>query len=74
MPSKIGEYTIGTTLGSGITSVVKEAKDPQGNVWAIKIFEKNNPRVNESLIKALRAEVEVLNNLKHGNIVWMKEF
>ena len=63
MPSKIGEYTVTKTLGRGVTSVVKLATDPQGKNWAIKIFEKNNPRVNESLLKALKAEVDVLKNL-----------
>jgi RIO-like serine/threonine protein kinase len=38
--SKIGQYTIGNKLGEGLTSIVKEAKDPQGNVFAMKIFDK----------------------------------
>jgi len=74
MPSRIGEFVITKTLGAGVTSKVKLATDPQGGVWAIKIFDKANPNVTSSLIKALRAEVETLKNLSHPNIVNMKDY
>jgi serine/threonine protein kinase len=74
MPSQIGQYTLTRTLGSGITSKVKLATDPSGNLWAVKVFSKNNPAVDASLLKALQAEVKTLQALHHANIVNMKEY
>lgn len=45
-----------------------------GNLWAIKVFRKNNPDFDQTHIKSLLAEVETLKTLSHPNIVNMKEF
>ena len=40
----IDQYTLEKTLGSGFSAKVKLASDPQGNQYALKIFNLNNPQ------------------------------
>jgi hypothetical protein len=40
---EVREYTLEKTLGSGFSAKVKLASDPQGNQYALKIFDLTNP-------------------------------
>ena len=68
MPTTLGKYQLGKTLGKGVSCKVKLAKDDTGTRYAIKLL--NNDDQFEDLIKA---EVNSLRNLKHPNIVNLVE-
>ena len=65
----IDEYTLEKTLGSGFSAKVKLASDPQGNQYALKIFDLTNPQNNSKAIELLKKEVESTQKLDHHNIV-----
>lgn len=46
MPTKLNQYTLGRTLGSGVSCKVKLAKDDGGARYAIKIIN-NDESFNE---------------------------
>ena len=65
----IDEYTLEKTLGSGFSAKVKLASDPQGNQYALKIFDLTNPQNNSKAIELLKKEVDSTQKLDHHNIV-----
>ena len=70
----IDQYTLEKTLGSGFSAKVKLASDPQGNQYALKIFNLNNPQNNAKAIELLKKEVESTQKLDHQNIVKYYQF
>jgi BR serine/threonine kinase len=68
MPTTLGKYQLGKTLGSGVSCKVKLAKDDCGTRYAIKILHKD-----EAFSDLIKTEVESLKHLKHPNIVNMVE-
>ena len=61
-------YEVRKTLGEGATSVVFEAKDTKsGKKLAVKIYKEYNKR--KLLEENFKNEVEVIQNVKHENIV-----
>lgn len=68
MPTTLGQYTLGRTLGSGVSCKVKLAKDAEGRRYAIKIL--NNDEAFDELVEN---EVSTLSNLDHPNIVKLFE-
>ena len=48
-------------MGSGFSAKVKLATDPDGNEFALKIFNRNNPDFNERAFNLLREEVQATN-------------
>ena len=68
MPTTLGKYTLGTTLGQGVSCKVKLAKDNTGQRYAIKILKKD-----DEFLDLIKTEVNVLKNLNHPNIVNLKE-
>ncbi len=64
MPTKLNQYTLGRTLGSGVSCKVKLAKDDGGARYAIKII--NN---DESFNELIETEIQTLAQLQHPNIV-----
>jgi len=73
MGKKIGKYELGKTLGSGNFSKVKLGVDPETKEQvAVKIIEKEQ-LVKERMEEQLRREIAVMKQLKHSNIVQLKE-
>lgn len=68
MPTTLGKYQLGMTLGSGVSCKVKLAKDAAGTRYAVKILHND-----EAFLELIKAEVETLKNLKHPNIVNLVE-
>jgi serine/threonine protein kinase len=68
MPTTLGKYQLGKTLGSGVSCKVKLAKDASGTRYAVKILHKD-----EQFQELIKTEVESLKNLKHPNIVNLVE-
>ena len=68
MPTTLGKYQLGKTLGSGVSCKVKLAKDATGTRYAIKIL-----HANEEFEDLIKTEVDSLKNLKHPNIVNLVE-
>lgn len=69
MPSTLGKYQLGKTLGSGVSCKVKLARNAaNGNRYAIKIL--NEGKAYKEL---MRDEIEVLKKLHHDHIVNLVE-
>jgi len=66
MPTTLGKFQLGKTLGSGVSCKVKLARDSFGNRYAIKIFKSSKIDDYKDLMKT---EVDVLIKLHHDNIV-----
>lgn len=64
MPTTLGDYTLGRTLGSGVSCKVKLAKDASGTRYAIKIL-----HADEQFQELVETEVDTLTKIKHPNIV-----
>lgn len=70
--STLGRWSSIKTLGTGYNSKVKLAQDPQTNEFAaIKMIKLNDPSLN---MKNLKAEVDIMQNLKHEHIISLIEF
>merc|ERR1719473_2092132 len=73
MVKKIGKYELGSTLGKGTFSKVKQGKDCEtGNVFAVKIIDKHQ-LVKEHMEDQLKREIAIMKYLKHENIVKLEE-
>ena len=70
----IDGYTLTKTLGQGFSAKVKLAHDSQGNEYALKIFDLNNPKNNKKAMDLLKKEVEACNKLQYKHIVKYHEF
>ena len=68
MPTHLNQYTLGRTLGSGVSCKVKLAKDAAGTRYAIKIIHSS-----ETFEELIQTEVEALTQLQHVNIVRLVE-
>jgi len=68
MPTTLGKYTLGRTLGSGVSCKVKLAKDDSGTRYAIKILHQD-----EQFQELVETEVDTLTKVKHPNIVNLVE-
>jgi serine/threonine protein kinase len=68
MPTTLGKYTLGRTLGSGVSCKVKLAKDDAGTRYAIKILHQD-----EQFQELVETEVDTLTKVKHPNIVNLVE-
>ena len=68
MPTTLNQYTLGRTLGSGVSCKVKLAKDAAGTRYAIKIIHSE-----ESFQELIDTEVQALAQLQHENIVRLVE-
>mmetsp|Transcript_22886 Transcript_22886/g.47475 ORF Transcript_22886/g.47475 Transcript_22886/m.47475 type:complete len:520 (-) Transcript_22886:80-1639(-) len=69
----LDDYTIGTDLGSGSFSVVKQAIHKQsGEIYAVKVIKRSSLPADE--VDALRDEVSILGEVKHRNIIHMIDF
>ena len=58
--SRLANYTILKTLGSGAQAKVKAARSPSGETVALKIFKRNlgNPQLDQFLMQQLGQEVD----------------
>jgi len=61
MPSIIGQYTLGRTLGSGFSAKVKLVTRADGKKFAMKIFRLDNPEFNVRAFQLLKDEVSSVN-------------
>ena len=68
MPTTLGKYQLGKTLGSGVSCKVKLAKDAQGTRYAVKILHND-----DQFIDLIKTEVDTLKTLNHPGIVNMVE-
>lgn len=68
MPTRLNQYTLGRTLGSGVSCKVKLAKDSAGTRYAIKIFHSD-----EAFEQLIGTEVQTLSQLAHTNVVRLIE-
>lgn len=74
---RVGNYTIGKTLGKGSFSTVREGKHLQNEqLVAIKIIQKSSILQQEKVRKRFCSEIKVQKGLNHPNIVrcleWME--
>jgi serine/threonine protein kinase len=69
MPTLLNQYTLGRTLGSGVSCKVKLAKDAAGTRYAIKIM-----KSDESFQELIQTEVNILTQLNHQHIVRLVEY
>jgi serine/threonine protein kinase len=74
MPSKIDNYTVTKTLGSGISAEVKLASSHDGKQVALKIFDKTNPSNTSKALATLKQEVEVYQKLNHPYMINLIDF
>ena len=77
MPSKLGNYILLRTLGSGANSKVKLAQSsPPGNdsYYAIKVMKKADTEEDKRILALVETEVQTMSKLKHGNIVNLIEY
>lgn len=73
LPSRIGNYEFGKTLGKGTFGKVKEAIHiPTGEKVAIKIIDKNSIEDEDDEIRIQR-EVDIMKKVRHPNIVYLYE-
>ena len=68
MPTTLGKYQLGPTLGSGVSCKVKLAKDATGTRFAVKILHND-----DAFVDLIKTEVETLKSLKHPGIVNLVE-
>jgi len=67
-------YAIGEVLGQGGFSIVKKAIHKQTQQpWAIKIIKKDEPNLTPQEIENLYSEIDIMQKLKHSNIVALNE-
>lgn len=64
MPTTLGKYILGYTLGSGVSCKVKLAKDDTGTRYAVKIL-----HPDKKFDELIDTEVQTLTKVKHPNIV-----
>lgn len=64
MPTTLGRYQLGRTLGSGVSCKVKLARDSTNKRYAIKII-----KSGEMFSELISTEVETLKKLHHPNII-----
>jgi len=70
MPSTLGKFTLGRTLGEGANSKVKLAIDPQNNKkYAAKVFKKGDPSLDKKFLDMMHEEVSVMRNMHHKNLI-----
>lgn len=74
MPSRIDQFTLQRTLGSGVSAKVKLAHDENGKAFALKVFDLSNPSLVSKTIELLCKEVAVYKGLEHPNIVKLYDF
>lgn len=72
-------YKLGRTLGTGGFAIVKLGTDKQtGEEWAIKIMalpeENTKPSDNENTRDDIFKEIDILCDLTHENVIFMKEY
>ena len=68
MPTTLGRYQLGRTLGSGVSCKVKLARDAANKRYAIKII-----KSGEVFSELVATEVEILKKLQHPNIINLVE-
>jgi serine/threonine protein kinase len=64
MTSTLGKYTLGRTLGSGVSCKVKIGKSKTGQKVAVKIL-----KGDDHFKELVGTEVDVLRKLNHPNII-----
>lgn len=74
MPSTIDNYTCIKTLGAGVSAKVKLCKDENDQLFALKVFRKNNPANTAQAMKTLQDEVNAYQTLNHKHIVNLVAF
>lgn len=74
MSARLDGFTLGRTLGSGFSAKVKVGIDSEGNEYALKIFNLNDPNFSKRAFKLLKEEVAATTQLKHENVVCYHEF
>ena len=71
---RIDSYTLGQTLGKGLTATVKRAVTQSGRHCALKIFRRDAEGMDEHLMRYLEAEVEATIGLQHKHILQLSAF
>jgi len=75
MPSQLCKYNLVRTLSSGANSKVKLGQDKEtGEFFAVKIFKKNDPRLNDKFLELVMTEMLTMSQLSHPNIINMIEY
>lgn len=74
MPTTLGKYQLGKTLGSGISCKVKLSRDNNtGKRYALKILKPMTDPHKNFLKNLIDTEVEVLKKLNHRHIINLVE-
>jgi len=72
-PVKVGEYTLGQTLGSGSSGKVKLAEGPNGEIVAIKVIKLSQFEDKPDVLKRIRREIALMALLDHPNLLKLIE-
>eukprot|EP00993_Chasmostoma_nieuportense_P003483 NODE_4195_length_828_cov_14.300999_g4037_i0.p2 GENE.NODE_4195_length_828_cov_14.300999_g4037_i0~~NODE_4195_length_828_cov_14.300999_g4037_i0.p2 ORF type:complete len:135 (+),score=42.80 NODE_4195_length_828_cov_14.300999_g4037_i0:41-445(+) len=73
MPSSLGEFTVGRTLGRGTFSKVKLGVDRKGQKVALKIFKQNDLLSSPDILKKVERESVILRMIHHPNVLQLYE-
>ncbi|KEG08980.1 putative serine/threonine protein kinase [Trypanosoma grayi] len=68
MSINVGPYALGKKIGTGNFSIVRQATDQNGRMWAIKIIDKSQLR-KENMEDQILREVAIMRSLRHNNII-----
>ena len=75
MPSYLGNYELGRTLGAGAFSKVRLCKNTATGVqYAIKIHKIDNPNFNQKCVDVIETEAKEVSKLDHPGIVNIKDY
>ena len=70
----LDQYSLTKTLGSGFSAKVKLATDKDGNEYAIKIFNMENPMNDQRQMELIKQEFEAAKKLDHKYICKYHDF
>jgi serine/threonine protein kinase len=73
VPSRVGKYELGDTLGEGTFAKVKHGKNKEtGEIVAIKVIDKEKILKNK-MVDQIKREISTMKMVKHPNIVQLLE-
>ncbi|CAM6076423.1 unnamed protein product [Sphagnum tenellum] len=73
VPSRVGKYELGDTLGEGTFAKVKHGKNKEtGEIVAIKVIDKEKI-LKHKMVDQIKREISTMKMVKHPNIVQLLE-
>ena len=72
--SSLDDFKLLKTLGKGGSATVKLAEGPDGEEYAVKIFDLRKEKKNPNFTKYIKQEISLSTNFDHENIVKYYDF